>query len=401
MLLIFIACNSGHTDNFSIQDIETPCIHGGEPNLFYSTTSELYLSWIEYADETIDVLKFSKWHNNQWSKPENISSGTDWFVNWADYPSIVSYNSGYKTLAAHWLQKSAEGTYDYDIHVSQSIDGGTNWMPSFILHNDGIAAEHGFVSMIPEGKDRIFACWLDGRNTKLDTKGNHNHMHSGSMTLRSASFDIEGNMYDEIELDSRVCDCCQTSAAMTDKGIIVAYRDRSDGEIRDISVVRQIEKSKWSNPIKVYNDEWEIAGCPVNGPVVRAQENRVAVAWYTNANSKAKVQVSLSDNSGKNFGPAIRLDGDDPIGRVDLMWLEDELLVSWIEEDEVNLKTAILNSKGEMIKKFDVTDIEASRSSGFPKMGQTEENIIFVWTDNDSIKTIRSAIIEKTALFNY
>jgi len=41
-------------------------------------------------------------------------------------------------------------------------------------------------------------------------------------------------------LDTRVCECCQTSVAMTAEGPVVVYGDCSEAEkeIRDISIVR-------------------------------------------------------------------------------------------------------------------------------------------------------------------
>jgi len=153
-------------DAFSRKGISTPCKKGGEPNLFVSENGKTYLSWVEYLNDTTDALVFSKLENGEWSAPKTIASGSDWFVNWADFPSLVSAGKDGQYLAAHWLQKRAEGTYDYDVRIAQSQDGGQTWNPSFVPHRDSIAAEHGFVSMLPISSDKIFATWLDGRNTK-------------------------------------------------------------------------------------------------------------------------------------------------------------------------------------------------------------------------------------------
>jgi hypothetical protein len=40
----------------------------------------------------------------------------------------------------------------------------------------------------------------------------------------------------EALLDGRVCECCQTSSASTPDGMAVVYRDRSEKEVRDISI---------------------------------------------------------------------------------------------------------------------------------------------------------------------
>ena len=60
------------------------------------------------------------------------------------------------------------------------------------------------------------------------------------MTLRAAFIDKKGNKINEWELDGRVCDCCQTTAAITNDGPVVVYRDRSDDEVRDMSIVRYV-----------------------------------------------------------------------------------------------------------------------------------------------------------------
>lgn len=120
---------------------------------------------------------------------------------------------------------------------------------------------------------QTFVTWLDGQFTKSDDGG-------GAMTLRAGIFDNQSNAVDEWELDHRVYDCCRTSAAMTSDGPIVAFRDRSEEEIRDISMVRYVD-SMWAKPAAVHNDNWKMAGCPVYGPAITATGEQVAVAWFT------------------------------------------------------------------------------------------------------------------------
>ena len=170
LYLFLNSCTSNSEKiSFNIVDIkhlEIPTIQGGEPNLFTSESGKVYLSWVEYLSDTTDALMFSTLNDEKWSDANTIASGSDWFVNWADFPSIVAYEDNGQSLAAHWLQKSTANTYDYDIHISQSIDKGVTWMPSFLPHQDNIAAEHGFVSLLPISSDKVFATWLDGRYTK-------------------------------------------------------------------------------------------------------------------------------------------------------------------------------------------------------------------------------------------
>ncbi len=394
-LIIVFGCSPKPDHTASILEIPVPCEEGGEANLFVSESELAYLSWVEYLDDSTDALVFSTLENSSWSAPKTIAKGSDWFVNWADFPSLVAYQDDGKSLAAHWLQKSASGTYDYDVHISQSSDGGQSWRSSFIPHRDSIAAEHGFVSMLPLSGNQMFATWLDGRNTKGEGSAEGEHGHHGAMSLRAAVFDKEGRLSEEAELDNKVCDCCQTSAALTEQGVIVAYRGRSDDEIRDIEVVRQVN-GKWSKPKIVFPDNWEIAGCPVNGPSIQALRSMVAIAWYTEAGSNPMVKVAFSLDDGAIFDEPIRIDSGHPLGRVDIELLSsDKAIVSWIEkkEKDASIMVVSVGSDGKKGPVRLVATISPTRQSGFPIMEKIGNNILFAWTQVDSVTRIKSGLI--------
>ena len=389
-----------HMDSvtISMKMLQTPCVRGGEPNLFCSPGGAVYLSWVEQLNDTTNALLFSTLENDEWSKPKTIATGSDWFVNWADFPVLVTYGEDEASLAAHWLQMSASGTYDYDIKVSQSFDRGDTWTAPFTPHTDGIAAEHGFVSMLPLSSDKIFITWLDGRNTKQESKGaeHDGSSHRGAMTLRAAIFDKEAKLSHEVELDPRVCDCCQTTAALTTQGIVLAYRDRSEEEIRDIAILRQVE-GEWTEPRIVFPDNWHMPGCPVNGPALAATNNNVALAWFTMADDTAKVKVALSSDGAEHFHKPICVDEGNPLGRVDVVSLEKGgALVSWLEDTEQGaaIKLVKVYANGSRSKSVTIAKSSKQRKSGFPRMVKVDKQILLAWTSIDgNITHVKTAII--------
>ena len=402
LFIAFIFLLFSCKNNTNITQLSTPCELGGEPNLFISSDGKALMSWVEYVNDSTDVLAFSTIEHKAWSAPKIIAKGSNWFVNWADFPSIVAYKENPKHLAAHWLQKSAVGTYDYDIRIAQSIDGGQKWQTSFIPHTDGIAAEHGFVTMLPVENSKIFAAWLDGRYTKTENNSDgHDHEgQGGAMTLRGAFFNQKGQLSGEIELDEKVCDCCSTSATLTENGVLVVYRDRTNQEIRDISIVRQVGQD-WTRPRAIAKDNWEIAGCPVNGPkVVSDGGKKVAVTWYTMAQDTPKVQVVLSSDAGTSFTTPIRIDDGSPLGRVDLLFKEGNLIVSWLENlkgEKAAIRLAKISPDLKITQKFTLTQTSSSRSSGFPIMEVYNQQLLLAWTevlDEEENTTIRSAIVD-------
>lgn len=215
-------------------------------------------------------------------------------ISWA--PSVIALQDG--SLAAHWLVKSGSGTYAYDVNISRSKDSGKTWSKPIVPHRDNTQTEHGFVSLIPLPDGRLGAIWLDGRNMKDMKHDDEDKPASESMTLRYAAIDADGKLSDEAQLGERVCECCQTSATLTSEGPIAVYRDRSQAEVRDIYFVKQQSNGAWSVPNAVQPDNWQINGCPVNGPSITADGRRVAVAWFTGANDAPRVKVAFSTDGG-------------------------------------------------------------------------------------------------------
>ena len=372
-----------------VKQLDSPAdTASAEPYLFTDKNGLVYLSWIERIGKE-SFLKFSTLHDSSWSAPIVIASGSNWFVNWADYPLLVA--DGNNNIIAHYLEKSGKGTYAYDVKWVASSDQGKTWTAPKILHDDGKQAEHGFVSMINKGDD-FFVSWLDGRNAAMEDGGGHDahEGHGGAMTIRAATIDKQGEKIEEWELDNRVCDCCQTSAVLTNNGPVVIYRDRDENEIRDMSIVRFIN-GKWTAPKTIFADNWKIAGCPVNGPRASAKGNTLAVAWFSAPEKNSKVNLVFSENGGETFYEPIRIDEGKCIGRVDVEMLdENSAMVSWMENGHIKAQQVYKDGKKE--PSIIIATSSEERSGGFPQMTLSGANLIFAWTD-DKEKTIKTAIV--------
>jgi hypothetical protein len=187
-------------------------------------------------------------------------------------------------------------------------------------------------------------------------------------------------------IDESVCDCCGTAAVQTKNGFITAYRDRTENEIRDIYISRFIN-GKWEDPTTVHDDNWEIAACPVNGPSIDAKEESVAVAWFTGANDQTKVKLAFSNDEGLTFDLPILIDNGNPLGRVDVEFIEDgSVIVSWMERNMEDRSKAYFKGKkvsdsGKVLQEFEIAMMESSRRSGFPQISSYNNSIIAAWTN--------------------
>ena len=347
----------------------------------------LHLSWVKTTGDK-QGLYYSTLNEHSWSPSKLIAEGDNWFVNWADFPSlVVNQNS----MTAHWLQMSAEGTYDYDVRASFFDSVKQTWGEDIVVHKDGVNAEHGFVSMLPMADDQTFVTWLDGRLTK--TKNDEGEL--GGMTLRAGVFDSQGNVQEDWLLDELTCDCCQTNAAMTETGPVVVYRDRTKDEVRDIYITR-LENGLWSKPVAVSHDNWVVAGCPVNGPDIASKNGLMAVSWFSAKNDRPEVKLAYSHDGGKTFGEPILVAHNSTNGRVGVTILDNGLVaVTWLETEGENAKImmAYYGSDTTLLMSFVVADTKASRRSGFPIVESLNDDVYVTWTDISGIAKVKVAKI--------
>lgn len=378
-ILCFTACKPETTPKPKaiaepIPFIASPAGLNSSLPFLYADSSKTLLSWVEKEGDSLTELKYSEWLNDEWQEPRGILQASDWFVNWADFPAIAENNG---SLISHVLKKSSAGTYSYDVKLNLRPAHARQWNTDLSLHTDGTPTEHGFVTTLPY-KEGFFITWLDGRNTEEDAQG-----HRGAMSLRAAEVSVTGAVQNETELDSRICDCCQTTAAITPNGPIVIYRDRSEDEVRDMSIVRW-EAGNWTAPKTVYADAWNINGCPVNGPKVAALEHTLAMAWFTSANGLPKVQLIFSSDAGVSFDAPILVSKTKVLGRVDVALLDaSSALVSWMEADGeiAQLKAVKVHADGTQGSPLVLTELSSARQSGFPQMELVGDQVLFAWTD--------------------
>ena len=336
------------------------------PRLAQGANNVTALSWME-RDEKGATLKFSTLQRGKWQAPVAVITDPEMFVNWADLPAVTPVRGD--LWMAHWLSYSADGVYSYDVLTAQSSDLGQTWTDPVRPHTDGTPTEHGFVSLYPDS-DGTGLIWLDGRNAK------------DGMTLRAASIAADGSLHAESVLDELICECCQTDVAVTANGAVAVYRDRTNEEIRDIYVTRLVD-GVWQPGVPLANDGWNIAGCPVNGPVIDAAGDLVVAAWFTAAENKPLVQVVISKDSGKSFSEPVEIPSRQAIGRVGIAIIDPtSFAVSWLDTDSkgtyaINIRGLTVDGQAGPTHTVGRTGVMRS----VPQLVRVADNLVLAWPD--------------------
>jgi hypothetical protein len=213
------------------------------------------------------------------------------------------------------------------------------------------------------------------------------------MQLRAATVSGAAETGEETVLDDRVCECCATGAAWTAAGPIVVYRDRDDDEVRDIWRVRW-RHGGWSEPAPVTVDGWRIEGCPVNGPQVAAAGARVAVAWFTAADERPRVQIAFSEDAGESFGPPLVIDDNRPVGRVAVILDGAAALVTWVGQTASGEAVLVRRAdrKGGLGPVRPVAPTSSDRAAGFPTMARAGDQVVWAWVEPGEPARLAAAV---------
>jgi hypothetical protein len=334
------------------------------------------LSWVEGASGSYN-LRYAIRHGNSWSEVRTVATGRHLWRHPAELPELVSLSDGAKldgSMLAHWVEKGKDSSDAEDIFVSSSHDG-VHWTEPVMAHHDHSPVQHGLASMVASGPHEASIFWLQA------LKG-----EDGPVSLMRTVVGADGKEIREEDLDSDVCSCCPTSVVRTPKGLLVAYRDHTAQDIRDIAVLR-FENGKWL-PSKILNpDKWQINACPVNAASASAKDSRVAIAWYTEANDAPRVQIEFSLDAGATFGKPVVVSSKDAQGYASTALTEDGALVSWIEEGErsASIKIRFVSSTGVVGPVLQVA--EGSRQSlGYPQLLHSGAETWLAWGDSAKAK---------------
>lgn len=351
-----------------LQEVASPAGAGSlGSTLTRGADGSIWLSWLETDQADHSSLRVAPYDpsTQTWGDVRVVADGSDWFVNWADFPALAVEADG--RLTAVWFVNNPAGADSgeghahhrsgYQAWLSHGTDSGRTWSKPERLTTESTSVE--FVSLQHLAGGGLLAVWLDGRGKRAGSKA------------QQLFGRVIGREQADTLIDASVCDCCQTSLTAFPNGdALVAYRARRDGEIRDIYTTLYRE-GRWQTPRILSADEWSIAGCPVNGPQLASHGGQVAAVWFTAAANAPRVYVTASPDAGARFLLPQRIDLGHPLGRVDTVQLRDgSRLVTWLEGGgaEAGVWLRRISARDEIGPPIHLAVTKSSRASGFPRL---------------------------------
>lgn len=353
------------------------------------------LSWLEPIGAEVWALKFSRFEaaTKNWGVARAIATGRDWFINWADFPSVTPLSD--TDLMAVWFENNPDGAHHdghhgsgYHARYSLSHDSGATWSTPHRLTGESAVTEFAAVLALGE-QSRALVAWLDGR-----ARAGHRPVQAlYAQTMAAGGADML--------VDSSVCDCCQLALVRVGDDALLAYRGRTDNEVRDIWLARW-RHGAWEAPRALHDDAWEISACPVNGPRLVARGEHVAAIWFTAAQGKPRVQAKVSRDGGETFGDVLAIDLGRPQGRVDAVMLDNgTTLFTWLEltGNEAGKAGGIflrrLSAAGEMSDAELLAPSTTARAGGFPRIAQlSPTQLLLSYTAQNGVSRVATLLID-------
>ena len=293
------------------------------------------------------------------------------------------------------------------IRYARSRDGGRSFSPAVSLQAPEAVGERGWQEATVGPDGRVHAVWLDHRGLAPTAGGGgaaHAH-HAASAVDGVAMAQRSGLYYTRVdtgssapvaerELAKGVCYCCKTAlAAGPDGALYAAWRHVYAGNIRDIAFASSRDAGRtFAEPGRVSEDQWQLAGCPDDGPSMTVDRQGVAqIVWPTviAGDTPQGALFIASTRDGRTFTPRVRVEptaGPKPSHPQVAAGAEGRLALAWDESGD-GVRRAVLVFASPATRGIDFSprlllepSSETPRPSVYPALASAGSHVLVAWT---------------------
>jgi hypothetical protein len=179
---------------------------------------------------------------------------------------VISAVVGEKGGDAHSHGLSADG----DLVTWRSLDKGKTWTRAGIVNDVPGAPREGLHAMAADADGNLFAAWLDLRAAGTKLYGSRSS--DGGRTWSKNVLVYESP-------DGTICQCCDPSLAIDERGRIAVMWRNVLGGSRDLYVSSSRDGSQFGAPQKLGNGTWTLNACPMDGGGLATDHGRLISAW--------------------------------------------------------------------------------------------------------------------------
>lgn len=277
-----------------------------------------------------------------------------------------------------------------EIRTARSIDGGRTFIDERPLNTKDAAGDRGWHALTIDEGGTPHILWLDHRGLAARPKNAHDHHGDGAdMAQFSGLFYSTGA--GERELAKGVCYCCKVAfAAGTSGSLFAAWRHVYQGNIRDIAFLVSRDGGRtFSAPSRVSEDNWQLAGCPDDGPAMAiGGDGVVHLVWPTVIGSETPQGALFyaSTRDGQTFTPRQRIatsGGPKPSHPQIVVGANGRVIVAWDEVVDGMRRAAARSlrvTQDGQVTAGAVVSIGGTAAGAYPVMAMTDHGVVSAWT---------------------
>lgn len=178
-----------------------------------------------------------------------------------------------------WTRK-LDKPYTGHIRFSRSLDNGETFSPPVNVNDDDAVIAHRFANFAVNDKGAVFVAWIDKRNVAAAEAAGREY--AGAALYYAVSEDRGASFSASRKLADHSCECCRIAMGLDAKGLpVLFYRHVFPGQVRDHAILRFKDVNTPLDHVRATFDDWEINGCPHQGPALAISDGVLHMAWFT------------------------------------------------------------------------------------------------------------------------
>lgn len=275
------------------------------PLLVKTPQGDVLLTWMEKdnAGKSSFCLAFSKDNGKTFEDKKVIYSGMGVNSSRLMRAKLLTKKDG--SLVAVFSNRPETSTPGVGRRAAEivyciSTDKGNTWTAPQPVDTDptkGIM--RGFFDAVLMANDEVAVAYL--KDVKNSTKHEERDLR--------LAITKNGAFQDEKLIDPVVCDCCNISMLLDANGALNIYYRDNNNDIRDIAKITSTDNAQsFSKPEILYNDNWQIKGCPHNGATASMFGKSSLIAWFSGTTNQPGIrlvtqegkQLFVLDGTAKN-----------------------------------------------------------------------------------------------------
>lgn len=233
-----------------------------QPQLILEEDGTLLVVWRGEGDEGSDLYIAERHSDGSFSPTTRVNdvAGTVSGYDLDELRASVAIGPDGR-IAVAW------GDTQGDVRVALGSEHGRSFEPSLRMNQNQQTGAQSFPSIAYDEEGVLHAVWLDTR-VSGSVEEEPADLYYARVTAEGVT---EKNLTDD---DSpSVCGCCRPGIAVGMGGeVVVAFRNTSTDGYRDIFQVSGSLASGFDAPARIGPPLWELAGCPMAGPLPLGKE---------------------------------------------------------------------------------------------------------------------------------